>query len=156
MRFLDTTIAPYLTLQPILDLHTSINYLESARAQSVIDVQIILLILAIENLSYRWCLNDGLTEQQLWDMNIEQKLNRMRKKVFPKLETRYTDPALRKDVRNPLMHTGHIPAMTFDEKVQWADDLYALAFKMICTLVGFKGMFLDPMGKGAFEQASLA
>ena len=50
----------------------------------------------------------------------------------------------RDTVRNPLMHSGVIPALTMPEKVRWADDLYALAFRMLLFLLNYRGQWYDP------------
>lgn len=42
------------------------------------------------------------------------------------------------------MHSGVIPVLTMSEKVEWADDLYALAFWMLLFLLGYRGQWYDP------------
>ena len=42
------------------------------------------------------------------------------------------------------MHSGVIPTLTMPEKVKWADDLYALAFRMLLFLLSYRGKWYDP------------
>ncbi len=41
------------------------------------------------------------------------------------------------------MHSGAIPTLAMPEKVRWADDLYALTFRMLIFLLGYQGKWLD-------------
>ena len=137
-------------------LDRAIGFLEESRTQKVIELQLLLAILAVESLTYYWCLDDGMAPEQAGKMNIEQKLNRMAAQ-YPgiKQKVRKTD-LLRSDVRNPLMHTGQIAAMTAEDMWNWAERLYVLAFRMILTLIGYSGSFVDPTKSRSETVATLA
>ncbi len=141
--FMTTSVAPYLANDNDLGLDRAIAYLEQARSNNVADVRIALCVFALEALTHRLCLRDGLTAEQLSKMNIQQKLNRCRNRMGMTFIDKDMADEARDTVRNPLLHTGEIPGLTMLEKVKWYDDLYALAFKMILFLLGYKGRWFD-------------
>ncbi len=140
--FLETTIANFLTLQESLRLHQVIDFLEQARHQKVVHVQLAVEVLALELLSHAWCLKDGLTEQQLSSMHIEGKLGRMRKS-FSFIEKGFTNDILRRDIRNPLIHSGQIPLLSRSQVESWTDDLYLLALRLLFCILGYRGNYRD-------------
>jgi hypothetical protein len=71
------------------------------------------------------------------------------------IDKRFADDA-RESVRNPLMHSGVIPTLTMPEKMRWSDDLYALAFRMLLFLLGYKGKWYDPNNGGMPTDAPTA
>ena len=146
----------YANVRQKYGLDRAIGFLEQARVQKVMDVELVLAILALETLTYYWCLADGVTPVQMKKMNIEEKINRMAKSFQGIDRKGLKTNLLRTDVRNPLMHTGEIPAMTAKEMVSWGDRLYVLAFRIIVTLVGYDGLFGDPTASQAEAGASLA
>jgi hypothetical protein len=140
--FLEQTLANFQRVETNLRLNDVIDYLEQARHQKVIQVRIAILVLCLELLSHQWCLQNGCTEDQLNDKNIVSKLAYMRK-AFRFIEKRFTDDTLRKDIRNPLIHSGQIPLMDFKELHKWADDLYILALRIILCILGYTGNYSD-------------
>ncbi len=140
--FLEETLPRFQQLESSLRLGEVVDYMEQARHQKVIQVRIAILVLCLELLSYQWCLQNGSTEDELSDKNIVSKLKYMRK-VFRFIEKRFTDDALRKDIRNPLIHSGQIPLMSFEELFKWADDLYVLALRLLLCTLGYTGKFSD-------------
>ncbi len=141
--FLGQCVESYLAQEKDLALSVVIGYLEQARSNRIIDIRLALTIFALEALTHRLCLLDGMTEQQLENQSIEQKLNRLRgRRRMGFIDKRFAGDA-RKNVRNPLLHTGQIPSLTMPEKVEWFGDLYALAFKMLLFLLGYRGKWLD-------------
>ncbi len=147
-RFLNETIGEYLTDDPVVAYSTTIGYLEQARTSQLIEARLVLSILALESLTYRLCLRLGRTPEQLEKTNIQQKLNSIRGQMrMGFIDKRFADDA-RESVRNPLMHSGVIPTLTMPEKVRWSDDLYALAFRMLLFLLGYKGKWYDPNNGG--------
>ncbi len=153
---LSQCVDSYASIRGTLGLDRAIGFLEESRVQKVVDLRLLLAMLAVETLTYYWCLDDGLAQNQVTAMNIETKINRMAKRFRGiKRKVLQTD-LLRSDVRNPLLHTGEIPAMKLDEMLRWADRLYILAFRMILTLVGYTGLFADPTQSRAEVAASLA
>src|SRR5207244_3654792 len=125
-----------------LRLGEVVDYMEQARHQKVIQVRIAILVLCLELLSYQWCLQNSSTADELSDKNIVSKLKFMRK-TFRFIEKRFTDEALRKDIRNPLIHSGQIPLMSFEDLFKWADDLYVLALRILLCRLGYTGKFSD-------------
>lgn len=147
-RFLNETVAKYLADDPALGFTNVIGYLEQARTSQLVEAKIVLSILALESLTYRLCLRLGRTAEQLEKTNIQQKLNTIRGQLrMGFIDKRFADDA-RESVRNPLMHSGVIPTLSMPEKVQWSDDLYALAFRMMLFLLGYKGKWYDPNNRG--------
>ncbi len=140
--FLEETLSKFQKLESSLRLSEVMDYIEQARHQQVIQVRIAILVLCLELLSYQWCLRNGSTKDQLSDKNIVSKLKDLRK-TFRFIEKRFTDDALRSDIRNPLIHSGQIPLMSFDELVKWADDLYVLALRILLCTLGYTGKFND-------------
>lgn len=143
-QFLNESIGPFLAQDAELYLTHAIGYLEQARTSPVIEARIVLCILALEVLTYRLCLKLGNTQDQLAGTNIQQKLDTVRGRYRMGFIDRRFAEGTRETVRNPLMHSGVIPTLTMPEKVQWADDLYALAFRMLLFLVGYSGQWYDP------------
>ncbi len=140
--FLESSVHNFLTLEYSLQLHKVIDYMEQSRHQKVLQVQIATILVGLELLSYMWCLRDGLTEQQLETMNIESKLGRMRR-TFRFIEKGFTNEILRRDIRNPLIHSGQIPLLSTSELVSWNDDLYLLTLRLLFALLGYKGKYRD-------------
>jgi hypothetical protein len=142
-EFMGVSVAPFRAQDNQLALSTVINYLEQARGNKVADIRIALCVLALESLTHRLCLRDGLTEKQLLTMNIQQKLNRARNNLgMGFIDKKFAEEA-RETVRNPLLHTGQISGLSMQEKMEWYDDLYALAFKMLLFLLSYKGKWFD-------------
>ena len=127
-----------------LCLTHTIGYLEQARTIPVIEARIVLSVLALELLTYRLCLQLGRTPDQLKDTNIQAKLNTVRNEYRMGFIDKRFAKGTRATVRNPLMHSGVIPTLSMPEKVEWADDLYALAVRMLLFLVGYRGHWYDP------------
>jgi len=140
--FLESSIKSFLTLEDSLRLHEVVDYLEQARHQKVLQVQIAIVVLGLELLSHAWCLRDGLSEQQLSSMNIERKLGRMRRS-FRFIEKGFTNDILRRDIRNPLIHSGQIPLLSQSQLTSWVDDLYLLTLRLLFCLLGYKGKYRD-------------
>jgi hypothetical protein len=141
--FLAAAVEPFRRQDNDLALSIVINYLEQARSNNVADVRIGLCVLAVESLTHRLCLREGLAEDQLMRMNIQQKLNRARNNLgMAFIDRRFAEEA-RETIRNPLLHTGQIPSLSIAEKVQWYNDLYALTFKMLLFLLNYKGKWFD-------------
>ncbi|NLX96973.1 MAG: hypothetical protein GXY83_12435 [Rhodopirellula sp.] len=141
--FMTTAVAPYRAQDNDLGLSRVIGYLEQARSNNVADIRVALCVFALEALTHRLCLRDGLTPDQLAKMNIQQKLNRCRNRMGMGFIDKHMAEEARDTVRNPLLHTGEIPGLSMPEKVKWYDDLYALAFKMLLFLLGYKGKWFD-------------
>ena len=143
-QFLNETVGAFLAQDADLFLTHTIGYLEQARTTPVIEARIILCVLALEILTYRLCLKLGSTPDMLAGTNIQQKLNTVRGRYrMGFIDKRFAEDT-RETVRNPLMHSGVIPTLTMPEKVRWADDLYALAFRMLLFLLGYHGRWYDP------------
>jgi len=140
--FLESTIASFLTFQDSLRLHEVIDFLEQARHQKVVHIQLAVEVLALELLSHAWCLQDGLTVQQLSSMHIEGKLGRMRRS-FSFIEKGFTNDILRRDIRNPLIHSGQIPLLSRTDLDSWTDDLYLLALRLLFCILGYRGKYRD-------------
>ena len=140
--FLESTIASFLTFQDSLRLHEVIDFLEQARHQKVVHIQLAVEVLALELLSHAWCLKDGLTVQQLSSMHIEGKLGRMRRS-FSFIEKGFTNDILRRDIRNPLIHSGQIPLLSRTDLDSWTDDLYLLALRLLFCILGYRGKYRD-------------
>ncbi|MBY0588903.1 hypothetical protein K2X85_17155 [bacterium] len=141
--FMTTAIAPYRAQDNDLGLSRVIGYLEQARSNNVADIRVALCVFALEALTHRLCLRDGLTPDQLSKMNIQQKMNRCRNRMGMSFIDKKMAEEARDTVRNPLLHTGEIPGLSTMEKEKWYDDLYALAFKMLLFLLGYKGRWFD-------------
>ena len=143
-QFLNEACGQFLANDPVLAFTNAIGYLELARTSPVIEARIILCILALELLTYRLCLSLGRTVEQLAGKSIQEKLNTARGQLrMGFIDKRFAEDT-RAAVRNPLMHSGVIPALTMPEKVRWAEELYALAFRMLLFLFGYQGKWLDP------------
>jgi hypothetical protein len=142
--FMTTAVAPYRAQDNELGLSRVIGYLEQARSNNVADIQVALCVFALEALTHRLCLRDGLSPDQLAKMNIQQKLNRCRNRMGMGFIVKSMAEDARDTVRNPLLHTGEIPGLSLPEKVKWYHDLYALAFKMLLFLLAYKGQWFDP------------
>jgi hypothetical protein len=108
--FLTTSVAAFLANDNDLGLDRVIGYLEQARSNNVADVRIALCVFALEALTHRLCLRDGLTAEQLSKMNIQQKLNRCRNRMGMTFIDKNMADEARDTVRNPLLHTGKSPA----------------------------------------------
>lgn len=146
-EFLNQTVGAYRRLDPDLGLSVVIGYLEQARSNPSIEIRLALSVFALEALTHRLCLPDGMTEEQLEKQNIEQKLNRLRGRLrMGFIDKKFVGEA-RRDIRNPLLHTGQIPTLSLSEKIEWYHELYALAFKMLLFLLGYSGRWLDPSRK---------
>jgi hypothetical protein len=141
--FMSTAMAPFRAQDEELALSRVVGYLEQARSNSVADVRIALCVFALETLTHRLCLREGLTAEQLSKMNIQQKLNRARKGMGMDFIDKDLADDTRDTVRNPLLHTGEIPGLSMAERATWYDNLYALAFKMLLILLTYKGRFFD-------------
>lgn len=143
-RFLNEAIPAFERDDQDLRLSNVIGYLEQARTTPVIEAKIVMCILALETLTYRLCLRLGRTSDELASTNIQQKLNTVRGRLrMGFIDKRFAEEA-RESLRNPLMHSGAIPTLQMPEKVRWADDLYALTFRMLIFLLGYQGQWLDP------------
>src|SRR5207244_3313664 len=79
--FMTVAVAPYCAQDNDLGLSRVIGYLEQARSNNVADIRLALCVFALEALTHRLCLRDGLTPEQLSKMNIQQKLNRVRNRM---------------------------------------------------------------------------
>jgi hypothetical protein len=143
--FLGTTVAAYRSRDAALGLSRAIGYLEQARSSNVIDARLALCVFALEALTHRLCLQNGLTEDQLSGMNIQSKLNRARNRMGMNFIERRFAEETRENVRNPMMHTGEIPDLDIVEKVRWSTELYTLAFMMLMSLLGYAGNWFDPI-----------
>jgi hypothetical protein len=141
--FMIAAVTPYRAQDNELGLSRVIGYLEQARSNNVADIHVALCVFALEALTHRLCLRDGLTPDQLAKMNIQQKLNRCRNRMGMGFIDKDMAEDARDTVRNPLLHTGEIPGLSMPEKVKWYDDLYALAFKMLLFLLDYKGKWFD-------------
>lgn len=147
-RFLNETLGSFLADEPALSFSNTFAYLEQARTSPVVEGRIVFSVLALETLTYRLCLRLGRTPEQLADTNVQQKLDTVRGRLrMGFIDKQFADDA-RKTVRNPLMHSGVIPTLSMPEKVEWADELYALAFRMLLFLLGYQGRWYDPANGG--------
>lgn len=140
-EFLEKTVSEYRRKESTWKLNEAIDYLELARSQKVVQLQLAVLVLALELISHQWCLQNGLTADQLAKMNIQQKLGRMKGKEFRFIERCFIEDALRADIRNPLLHSGQIPNMQFREMTAWSNALYDLAVRIIFYVLGFEGRY---------------
>lgn len=145
--FLEACLGNYRRLEDRLSLSAVIAFLEEARSSGTLEIRIGLAILAIETLTHQICLADGIPAEKLDKMNIATKLNRLRGSARTDfhmgfIEPRFTEAA-RDKVRNPLLHTGQIPGLPPREKAAWSQALYGLAFRMLMSVLGYRGKWLD-------------
>jgi hypothetical protein len=143
--FLEQAYPHYVNLRGPVGLTEFIGWMLQVSAQSVLESKVAIAVLALEAVSTRWCMSQGanpITEQQVLAMNVQQKLNRMRRHGMDFIEADFTE-ALREDIRNPLLHTGAIPLMTPREKREWADKLYMLGFRILMKLLQYRGKHRD-------------
>lgn len=139
--FLESAHAAFAANRGPLALPQYLGWLNEARSQPVIQMRVVTVVLAIELMSFKWVTTHGLTEDQAAEMNIEAKLNRMRKDGMHFIDKAFTARDLRSGIRNPLMHTGMIPVMSVEELIRWSDSLYDLAFRIVLYVLGYKGKY---------------
>jgi hypothetical protein len=142
-KFLESCVTNYRAAERSLCLNTVTVYLEQARHEKNPELKLAALVLGLETLSYQWCLRDGLSAQQLDKMNLQNKLLRMRKQRFHFIEKGLLSDDLRKGLRNPLIHSGQIPMMTTEEKLDWADSLYDLSLRILFCELRYRGRYRD-------------
>ncbi len=153
--FLEQSYPQFVNLRTTLGLPEFIGWMLQISAQTVLESKVAIGVLALEAISTRWCMTQGaqpLSEQAALNMNLQQKLNRMRINGIDFIERRFTE-ALREDIRNPLLHTGAIPLLTPREKSEWADKLYMLAFRILLKLVQYQGKHRDLLSEYALIDA---
>ena len=143
-QFLETTVGEFLAQRDTLRLTDYLGWMNQVRTHPVIEVKTVTSVLAIELISFVWCTTHGITPQQAELMNIEQKLNRMRKDGMHFIDKKFTATDLRGGLRNPLMHTGLVPLMTHKELQVWSADLYHLAYRILLYVLRYKGQYRDP------------
>lgn len=139
--FLEMCHGAFVAKRESLGLTDYIGWLNQARSQEVIQMRVLATVLAVELITFKWVTMHGLAAEQAVRMNIETKLNRLRKDGMYFIEKKFTADDLRSDIRNPLMHTGIIPLMSFEELCRWSEDLYDLAFRILLVVLGYKGKY---------------
>lgn len=142
-HFLTSCLTKYREAETALCLNAVITYLEQARHEKNPELKLAVLILALETLSYHWCLRDGLSAQQLESIPLQNKLLRMRNRKFKFIEKAIVNHTLRTGLRNPLIHSGQIPMMATEEKLIWVNSLYALSLKILLCELGYRGRYRD-------------
>ena len=121
-----------------------IDYLCMAAAARHMEARIAFVILALEFLTAMDLRNqDQMTDDQLANMNLSQKLSRANRR-WRFVEKRYFEDWLRRDVRNPLMHTGLMPLLNSGKELLAVfRDLYVLAALALFKIVGYNGNWVD-------------
>jgi hypothetical protein len=142
-NFLASCVTSYRAAETSLCLNTVTAYLEQARHEKNPELKLAALLLALETLSYNWCLRDGLSTQQLENIHLQDKLLRMRKRRFHFIEKELANHELRKGLRNPLIHSGQIPMMTPEGKLVWSHSLYDLSLRILFCELGYRGHYRD-------------
>lgn len=142
-QFIQETLEHYMAQNADYALSQCIGYLELARCTPVIESQILHAILALETISYQLCLKVGQTPDQLATASIQSKMNTVRGRYRMSFIDRKFVETTRESIRNPLIHSGIIPALTIAEKAQWANELYALAFRILLFLLNYSGRWYD-------------
>jgi len=137
-----------------LKLEKVVNYVELAREQKVVELKIATSVLCLELLTYQCCLKAGRTPENLEGKNLVNKLSDLRK-YFRFIDKKFTDDVLRGGIRNPLLHTGQIPLMNFQELSDWADGLYSLTVKMLFCILGYHGKYRDNSQGNALVDAPM-
>jgi len=125
-----------------IDLGTVADWLYETRRTPIVEAKLGLIILALEFLlTDLACYYENLTPAKLADANLQRKL-KMVDRHMKFVESRYHNDAIRKDVRNPLLHTGRITAMKLEDRIRTYADLYNLAVRLVLRSMGYVGEYL--------------
>ena len=93
-------------------------------------------IMALECIGTHWCMANGFAADQLEGKPVTEKLKQMNK-ALRFMDGKFLGDWLRKDLRNPLMHTGIVPTMTPNEVYDAGSELLLLATDVFFRLLGF-------------------
>jgi len=93
-------------------------------------------IMALECIGTHWCMANGWTADQLVGKPVTEKLKEMNKSL-KFMDRKFLGDWLRKDLRNPLMHTGVVPTMTLKDVYEAGSELLVPATDIFFRLLGF-------------------
>ncbi|WP_061217005.1 hypothetical protein [Leptospira borgpetersenii] len=131
----------------------SIHWITKAAQNDLVEVKWSNLILAFEYfLSFDLEVSCGLTSEEVRKIkSIEQKLKKANGwlRFIPEI---YLNEKLRKEIRNPLFHSGEIFSIPFEELVDLYYEFLDLLVRIVFRSLGYTGKYSSPFRQfGTFD-----
>ncbi|EMM76010.1 hypothetical protein [Leptospira santarosai] len=137
----ETTIRNF----PRDSFHKSIHWITKAAQNDLMEVRWSHLILAFEYfLGFYLEVSCGLTSEEVRKIkSVEQKLKKANGwlRFIPEI---YLDEKLRKEIRNPLFHSGEIFSIPIDELVDLYYEFLDLLVRIVFRSMGYSGKYSSP------------
>lgn len=135
----------YKSLRVELALDKVVSLLLESQTQCTIESKLSSLIMAYELLLKKILLHNGVTESEMKNWNIQQKISRTNRymKFIP---ANLLGDNLRDDIRNPLFHQGDIPEMSIDEKYDLYTQYLNLFVRIILRMLEYNGKYISRTG----------
>jgi len=131
---LDEEINMKLFISNLLGMYEG-KYLENKIANLLLSYEYLMTKLLIAR-------NNILTQQQVANLNFQQKLARVNG-LLRFIPRALLGDTLRTDVRNPLFHQGEIPFLDFNSKLTVFTEYFDLLMQIVFILIGYSGDYIS-------------
>ena len=138
----EETFANFVSLEPKLQLRRFIDMLLVMKNQKQLEFLLAGLLLSFEFFTTMFLTDKGKAPPQ--ESNVEQKLNQLNAflRFIPKC---MLDDTLRKDIRNPLFHSGAIVGADMETLFDWYASYYDLLIQIVFVVIGYTGEYISPI-----------
>ncbi|EKO86640.1 hypothetical protein LEP1GSC107_0003 [Leptospira interrogans serovar Grippotyphosa str. UI 12769] len=137
-------VEPKVATFPKDSFHKSIHWITKAAQNDLMEVRWSNLILAFEYfLGFYLEVSCGLTPEEIRKKSIQQKLKKANDwlSFIPDI---YLDDKLRKEIRNPLFHSGEIFSIPLGELIDLYYEFLDLLIRIVFRSMGYSGKYSSP------------
>jgi len=137
----EEAFATFVNLEPKLQLRRFIDMLLVMKKQNQLEFLLAGLLLSFEFFTTMF-----LTDKwkPLQETNVQQKLNQLNAylRFIPKA---MLDDTLRKEIRNPLFHSGAIVGADMETLWDWYTSYFDLLIQIVFVVLGYSGEYISPI-----------
>ena len=142
-NFLEEHYEDFLDLNQNIDMTKFISIFSEIYAGNfIIEKKLAELIMAYEYLLTKYLLFTGDINKDD-ELSIQNKIRCLNDKHLRFIPSNLDGDDLRGEVRNNLFHLGHIPHMSFQEKLNTFDDYFDLLIRIILKMLGYTEKYIS-------------